>query len=94
MRREVTRVIVQGFGNVGSNAAKLMRDAGYKIIGIAEYDGGLFNRTASILTRCCEYRDRNRTRASSGFPGAEAADPERAADHAIAKSSSPRPRKT
>ena len=30
------RVIVQGFGNVGSNAAKLMREAGYKIIGIAE----------------------------------------------------------
>src|SRR5258707_8270536 len=44
MSRESTRVIVQGFGNVGSNAAKLMADAGYKIIGIAEYDGGLFNR--------------------------------------------------
>src|SRR5579859_5355197 len=40
---EATRVIVQGFGNVGSNAAKLMADAGYKIIGIAEYDGGLYN---------------------------------------------------
>src|ERR1700685_1126013 len=29
-----TRVIVQGFGNVGSNAALLMAQAGYKIIGI------------------------------------------------------------
>jgi hypothetical protein len=36
MSRESTRVIIQGFGNVGSNAAKLMSDGGYKIIGIAE----------------------------------------------------------
>src|SRR6266705_449134 len=42
--RESTRVIVQGVGNVGSNAAKLMADAGYEIIGLAEYDGGLYNK--------------------------------------------------
>jgi len=35
MRREDTRVIVQGFGNVGSNAANLMYESGYKVIGIA-----------------------------------------------------------
>ncbi len=35
-----TSVIIQGFGNVGSNAAKLLWDKGYKIIGIGEYDGG------------------------------------------------------
>src|ERR671924_285888 len=44
MRREETRVIVQGFGNVGSNAALLMHERGYKIIGIAEVGGGLYNR--------------------------------------------------
>ena len=43
MQREGCRVIIQGFGNVGSNAAKLMMEKGYKIIGIAEYDGGLYN---------------------------------------------------
>src|SRR6202007_1919667 len=32
LSRESTRVIVQGFGNVGSNAALLMFQAGYKII--------------------------------------------------------------
>src|SRR5436189_2179226 len=31
LRPENTRVIVQGFGNVGSNAARLMHAAGYKI---------------------------------------------------------------
>ncbi len=40
---EGCRVIIQGFGNVGSNAAKLLFDKGYTVIGIAEYDGALFN---------------------------------------------------
>ena len=35
------RVIIQGFGNVGSNAARLMMEHGYKIVGIAEKEGGL-----------------------------------------------------
>ena len=53
MQREGCRVVIQGFGNVGSNAAKLMMEKGYKIVGIAEFDGGLFNsRTASIFTSC------------------------------------------
>ena len=44
LARETTRVIVQGFGNVGSNAARLMAEAGYKIIGLLEVDGGLYNK--------------------------------------------------
>src|SRR5437899_1058152 len=73
MRREDTRVIIQGFGNVGSNAAKLMADAGYKIIGIAEYDGGLFNPNGINIDDLLEHRDRNKT--IVGFNEAEAADP-------------------
>ncbi|HSK43041.1 MAG TPA: Glu/Leu/Phe/Val dehydrogenase [Candidatus Binatia bacterium] len=73
MSRESTRVIIQGFGNVGSNAAKLMQDAGYKIIGIAEYDGGLFNRHGINIDKLLQHRDRNKT--IVGFPEAEAADP-------------------
>ena len=72
MDRESTRVVVQGFGNVGSNAAKLMSDAGYKIIGIAEYDGGLFNRNGIDIDALLEHRDRNKT--IVGFNGADAAD--------------------
>jgi glutamate dehydrogenase (NAD(P)+) len=73
MSRESTRVIVQGFGNVGSNAAKLMQEAGYKIIGIAEYDGGLFNKNGINIDNLLQHRDRNKT--IVGFPDAEAADP-------------------
>ncbi len=71
MRPETTRVIIQGFGNVGSNAAKLMADAGYKIIGIAEWDGGLYNGRGIDIDALLTYRQRNGT--IVGFPGAEKA---------------------
>jgi glutamate dehydrogenase (NAD(P)+) len=70
LERESTRVIIQGFGNVGSNAAKLMRDAGYKVIGIAEYDGGLHNTNGIDIDALLEHRQRNGT--VVGFKGAEA----------------------
>ncbi|HEV3316545.1 MAG TPA: Glu/Leu/Phe/Val dehydrogenase [Candidatus Angelobacter sp.] len=73
MQRETTRIIIQGFGNVGSNAAKLMADVGYKIIGIAEFDGGLYNSHGIDIDALLEYRDRNKT--IVGFPGAEPEDP-------------------
>lgn len=43
IKREGCRVIIQGFGNVGSQAATLMHAAGYKIIGVADIHGGLYN---------------------------------------------------
>jgi glutamate dehydrogenase (NAD(P)+) len=43
MKKETTRVIIQGFGNVGSLAAELMQKAGYKIVGLADIGGGLYN---------------------------------------------------
>src|ERR1700723_2603435 len=50
------RVIIQGFGNVGSNAARLMQETGYKIIGIAEFDGGLFNPNGIEIGALTEHR--------------------------------------
>src|SRR5277367_419849 len=73
MSRDSSRVIVQGFGNVGSNAALLMREAGYKVIGILEVDGGLYNRNGIDVKALSEHRQRNRT--VVGFPGAEGVDP-------------------
>jgi glutamate dehydrogenase (NAD(P)+) len=63
------RVIIQGFGNVGSNAARLMMEQGYKIVGIAERDGGLYNAAGIDIHQLVEYRFRNGT--TLGFRGAE-----------------------
>jgi len=71
MSPESTRVIVQGFGNVGSHAAQLMHKSGYKITGIVEYDGGLHNKNGIDINALIEFRAKNGT--IHGFPGAEKA---------------------
>jgi glutamate dehydrogenase (NAD(P)+) len=71
MRAEDTRVIIQGFGNVGSNAALLMHNAGYKIVGIGEWDGGLYNATGIDVHALWEHRQKEGT--IHGFKGAEKA---------------------
>ena len=73
INRNGARVIVQGFGNVGSNAARLMAEAGYKIIGIVEVGGGLYNKNGIDVEALWEFRQRNGT--IHGFPEAEKYDP-------------------
>jgi glutamate dehydrogenase (NAD(P)+) len=51
MRKEATRAIIQGFGNVGSLAAELMQKSGYKIIGLADIGGGLYNENGLDVTK-------------------------------------------
>ncbi|HEY8672038.1 MAG TPA: Glu/Leu/Phe/Val dehydrogenase, partial [Terriglobales bacterium] len=73
LRPESTRVIVQGFGNVGSNCAVLMAQAGYKIIGIIEVDGAIYNKTGLDMDALTKHRER--TKSIATFPEAESADP-------------------
>jgi len=72
MSRENCRVIVQGFGNVGSNAAQLMHEDGYRVIGIIEINGSLYNPNGINIDELIEYKKQNQT--IVGFPGAEPAD--------------------
>ncbi|MDE1156585.1 MAG: Glu/Leu/Phe/Val dehydrogenase [Acidobacteriaceae bacterium] len=65
-------VIVQGFGNVGSHSAKLLWDKGYKVIGIAEYDGGLHNANGLDIAQLMEWKATHGS--IHGFPGGEAID--------------------
>jgi glutamate dehydrogenase (NAD(P)+) len=73
LRPENTRVIVQGFGNVGSNAALLMAQAGYKIIGVIEVDGAIYNKNGIDIEGLWKHRERHRGIAD--FREAEPADP-------------------
>ena len=66
------RVIVQGFGNVGSNAAKILFDKGYTILGIAEYDGAVANQDGLDIDALLAHRQKSGT--INGFAGAEAVD--------------------
>jgi glutamate dehydrogenase (NAD(P)+) len=72
MQPESTKVIVQGFGNVGSFSAKLLWEKGYKIIGIGEFDGALFNANGIDISELLEWKAKTGT--IHGFREAEAAD--------------------
>jgi len=67
-----TRVIVQGFGNVGGMAAKLMKRAGFKIICVIEYDGAVYNRNGLDVEALMLHR--KETGSIIGFPEAEEVD--------------------
>ncbi|HUJ31536.1 MAG TPA: Glu/Leu/Phe/Val dehydrogenase [Candidatus Acidoferrum sp.] len=55
MYRQHCRVIIQGFGNVGSQAAQLMHEAGYKITGVADIHGGLYNENGFDIPKLIEW---------------------------------------
>ncbi len=69
MSPDQTRVVIQGFGNVGSNAARLMRRRGYKIVGVSTSKSGLYNKNGIDIEALSLYYQHNRT--LSDFPGSE-----------------------
>jgi glutamate dehydrogenase (NAD(P)+) len=48
-------VVVQGFGNVGSITAKLLHQAGYKIVGVSDVHGGIYNEKGLDIPRLLAY---------------------------------------
>src|SRR5690242_1820269 len=64
-----TRVVVQGLGNVGGMAAKLMSRAGFKIICVIEYDGAVYNEHGLNIEGLMKHR--HDTGSITGFPEAE-----------------------
>lgn len=53
---EGKKVIVQGLGNVGYHAAKFFYEAGAKIVGLAEYEGGIYNENGLDLEKVVAHR--------------------------------------
>ncbi len=62
------RIVIQGFGNVGSWTARLAREAGFRIVGISDLKGGIANAAGIDIASL----DRHFTVAGSvaGFVGA------------------------
>jgi len=51
-----TRVVIQGFGNVGGMAAQLMARVGFKIVCIIEYDAAIYNPNGLDIAALMEHR--------------------------------------
>ena len=73
MARDRTRVIIQGFGNVGSEAARHLHAEEYRVIGIAEISGGIYNRDGLDIPALFDYKAKNGS--IIGFPESEPYDP-------------------
>jgi glutamate dehydrogenase (NAD(P)+) len=55
MKRGNTRVVIQGFGNVGSMAATYMQQAGYKVVGVSDIFGGLYNEKGFDMAKLSDW---------------------------------------
>ncbi len=69
LKPEDTRVVIQGFGNVGGMAARLMHEAGFKIVAVIEVDGAVFNPRGLDIPEL--FAHRRQTGSITGFDGAE-----------------------
>jgi glutamate dehydrogenase (NAD(P)+) len=67
IKKEGCRVVIQGFGNVGSLAAELMHRNGYKIVGLADIGGGLYNEKGFDVPQVIDWVYRQR-KALPDFP--------------------------
>ncbi len=72
LQREGARVVIQGFGNVGSMAALQMAAEGYKIISVSTVDGAVYNPRGLDIPALIEHRRKHNT--VLDFPEAEEVD--------------------
>ena len=64
-------VVIQGFGNVGSSAAKFLHGKGFKITGVTDVGGGLFNPRGLDIPALLAHVQRSADRQIKGFGGGE-----------------------
>ncbi len=69
LERSQTRVVIQGFGNVGGMSARLMARSGFRIIAIVEYDGAVYNAGGLDIPALLKHR--HDTGSVTGFSGGE-----------------------
>ncbi|WP_422361227.1 Glu/Leu/Phe/Val family dehydrogenase [Reichenbachiella sp.] len=66
---------IQGFGNVGSWAGKLLEERGVSIVAISDVSGAYYNDGGINMNEAIEYRNNNNGQLE-GFPGAEKIEPD------------------
>lgn len=64
---EGARIVVQGFGNVGSHTAKIFSEHGYKVIAMSDSRGGVVNENGLDIDKLETWKKEHGT--VDGFPG-------------------------
>jgi glutamate dehydrogenase/leucine dehydrogenase len=62
------RIAVQGFGNVGENAARLLHERGYRVIAVSDVNGGILDANGLDLLAVMEHK--KKTGSVTKYPGA------------------------
>jgi glutamate dehydrogenase (NAD(P)+) len=69
LKPENTRIVIQGSGNVGGTAARLMHATGYKIVAISDIHGGIYNPKGLDIPNVMSYLASHK--AFEKYPNAE-----------------------
>ncbi len=69
-KAEKTRVAIQGFGNVGSHAAKFLHESACKVVAISDLSGGYYSESGIDIAAALHHVHVN-DRSLAGFSGAE-----------------------
>src|ERR671927_662692 len=69
MSPQETRVVVQGSGNVGGIGARLLHEAGYRVVAISDIHGGIYNPMGIDIPAALAHLQQ--TRSLQEFPGVE-----------------------
>jgi glutamate dehydrogenase (NAD(P)+) len=69
LKPENTRIVIQGSGNVGGTAARLMSETGYKVVAISDIHGGIYNPKGLDIPNVMEYLAKHKS--FERYPNAE-----------------------
>jgi len=69
MEMKGLKVAIQGFGNVGSNAAKFIAERGGKVVAVGDHKGGASNKDGLNVPELIEWVAQHRT--VKGYPGGD-----------------------
>ena len=58
MKPRKTNVVVQGFGNVGMNIARILHEWGYKIIAVSDSKSGIYNLKGLDVQEVIKYKNK------------------------------------
>lgn len=66
MKPKKTKIVIQGFGNVGSNLAEILYDSKYTVVAVSDSKGGVFNDSGLDIKSILKHKKKKGT--VVGFP--------------------------